>query len=169
MRHPVSRSLRSVLVALILLLGVASVVLAQETSQIGRLFITDSNTEGFPSIRLQVFGIDGQGMPIDFATEPLFVTHDGFPVEEVVFDGKTPVGSRDCGADELVGLAELFKMAQTVLVQNVTARVCQQREGRQDALEDVAGCFRAEAVELRVGAQLAGHVGRNGAAVALLT
>ena len=93
MRHPVSRSLRSVLVALILLLGVASVVLAQETSQIGRLFITDSNTEGFPSIRLQVFGVDGQGLPIDFATEPLFVTHDGFPVEEVVFDGKTPVGT----------------------------------------------------------------------------
>jgi len=93
MRHPVSRSLRSVLVVLVLLLGVASVVLAQETSQIGRLFITDSNTEGFPSIRLQVFGIDGQGLPIDFATEPLFVTHNGFPVEEVVFDGKTPVGT----------------------------------------------------------------------------
>jgi hypothetical protein len=81
------------LVAFVLLLGVATVALAQETSQIGRLFITDSDTQSFPSIRLQVSGIDGQGLPIDFATEPLFITHNGFPVEEVFFDGKTPVGT----------------------------------------------------------------------------
>jgi len=93
MRHPVSRLLRSIPVLLILILGVATIALAQGTSQIGELFITDSNTEGFPSIRLQLFGIDGQGLPIDFATEPLFIIHGGFPVEEVVFDGKTPVGT----------------------------------------------------------------------------
>lgn len=93
MRHAVVRPLSSVLFVVILLFGVAALALAQETSQIGRLFITDSDTESFPSIRLQVFGIDGQGQPIDFATEPLFVTHNGFPVEEVFFDGKTPAGT----------------------------------------------------------------------------
>ena len=93
MRHPVGRLLRSIPVLLALILGVVTIALAQGTNQIGELFITDSNTEGFPSIRLQLFGIDGQGLPIDFATEPLFITHGGFPVEEVVFDGKTPVGT----------------------------------------------------------------------------
>lgn len=93
MRHSVGRLLRSTLAPLVLIFGVVMIALAQGTSQIGELFITDSNTEGFPSIRLQLFGIDGQGLPIDFATEPLFITHGGFPVEEVVFDGKTPVGT----------------------------------------------------------------------------
>ncbi|HRN67882.1 MAG TPA: FHA domain-containing protein [Promineifilum sp.] len=93
MRHSVGRLLRSIPALLALVLGVVTIALAQGTNQIGELFITDSNTEGFPSIRLQLFGIDGQGLPIDFATEPLFITHGGFPVEEVVFDGKTPVGT----------------------------------------------------------------------------
>ncbi len=93
MRHAVSRPLFNLLVAFVLLLGLAAVAGAQESNQIGQLFITGSNTESFPSVRLQVFGIDGQGMPIDFATEPLFVSHDGFPVDEVIFDGKTPVGT----------------------------------------------------------------------------
>src|SRR5690606_24780773 len=86
MRHATGRITGSLLVVLVLLLGVAVVARAQETGQIGRLTITDSNTESFPSVRLQVYGIDGQGMPIDFATEPLFVSHNGFPVDEVVFD-----------------------------------------------------------------------------------
>ncbi len=93
MRHAAGRTLGSLLVVLVLFLGVAVVVRAQETGQIGQLTITDSNTESFPSIRLQVYGLDGQGMPIDFATEPLFVSHNGFPVDEVVFDGKSPVGT----------------------------------------------------------------------------
>jgi hypothetical protein len=93
MRHAVGRILSVLLVAVVLLLGAAAVAGAQETNQIGQLYITGSNTESFPSIRLQVFGIDGQGMPIDFATEPLFVSHGGFPVDEVIFDGKTPVGT----------------------------------------------------------------------------
>lgn len=93
MRHAVGRTLNNLLVALVLLLGLVAVAGAQESNQIGQLFITSSNTESFPTVRLQLFGIDGQGMPIDFATEPLFVSHDGFPVDEVAFDGKTPVGT----------------------------------------------------------------------------
>ena len=41
--------------------------------------ITDSDTNTFPSVRLQVYGMDGQGAPLDFATEPLFASHNGFP------------------------------------------------------------------------------------------
>jgi hypothetical protein len=87
------RTLRGLFVAFILLIGVISAGLAQETGQIGRITITDSNTESAPSVQLQVYGMDGQGNPIDFAAEPLFLTHDGFPVDEVVFDGKLPVGT----------------------------------------------------------------------------
>jgi hypothetical protein len=83
---------------LVILLGVAAlsraaVVGAQETTQIGRITITGSNTDSFPSVQLQACGMDGQGAPIDFAAEPLFVSHNGFPVDEVVFDGRTPVGT----------------------------------------------------------------------------
>lgn len=91
-RIPQRRSLYSFLIALILF-GVIAGVRAQETNQIGRLFITDSNTETFPGVGLQVYGMDGQGQPIDFATEPLFVSHNGFPVDEVIFDRKEPVGT----------------------------------------------------------------------------
>ena len=87
------RQLRGLLAALSLILSVVVVVGAQETGQIGRLNITDSNTDSFPGVRLQVYGMDGQGAPLDFATEPLFASHNGFPVDEVVFDGKTPVGT----------------------------------------------------------------------------
>jgi hypothetical protein len=66
---------------------------AQETGQIGRLTITDANTDSFPGVQLQVYGMDGQGAPIDFTTEPLFASHNGFPVDEVLFDGTTPVGT----------------------------------------------------------------------------
>jgi hypothetical protein len=92
MGHALSRSLRGLLVTFILLFAVSAAG-AQETSQIGRLNITDSNTDSAPSVQLRVYGMDGQGNPIDFAVEPLFLTHDGFPVDEVVFDGKTPVGT----------------------------------------------------------------------------
>jgi len=91
-RIPQRRSLYSFLVALFLF-GVIAGVRGQETNQIGRLFITDSNTETFPGVGLQVYGMDGQGQPIDFATEPLFVSHNGFPVDEVIFDRKEPVGT----------------------------------------------------------------------------
>ncbi|MCL4804694.1 MAG: FHA domain-containing protein [Anaerolineae bacterium] len=93
MGYALGRTLRGLLFVLVLFLGVAAVAQAQESSQIGQLHITGSNTESFPSIRLQVYGMDGQGMPINFAAEPLFVSHNGFPVDEVIFDGQAPVGT----------------------------------------------------------------------------
>ena len=93
MRHAIGRIMRGLMVALILSLSSVAIARAQESGQIGRLHITGSNTESFPSIRLQVYGMDGQGLPINFATEPLFVSHNGFPVDEVIYDGQAPVGT----------------------------------------------------------------------------
>ena len=91
MRHAVGRTLNNLLVALVLLSAVAVAGARVEPDR--PALYHQLNTESFPTVRLQLFGIDGQGMPIDFATEPLFVSHDGFPVDEVAFDGKTPVGT----------------------------------------------------------------------------
>lgn len=91
MAHANSRSVRGLLAAFILLLSAVAGSMAQ--GQIGRLTITDANTEGFPGIQLQLYGMDGSGAPIDFATEPLFVSHNGFPVDEVLYDGTTQVGT----------------------------------------------------------------------------
>ncbi len=93
MAHANSRSARGLLAAFILLLSVVAGGLAQGTGQIGRLTITDANTEGFPGIQLQLYGMDGTGAPLDFAAEPLFVSHNGFPVDEVIYDGSTQVGT----------------------------------------------------------------------------
>ena len=80
MAHAVGRTSRGLLVAFILLFSAVSARAAQETGQIGRLYITESNTESFPGVQLQTYGMDGQGNPIDFATEPLFLSHNNFPV-----------------------------------------------------------------------------------------
>ena len=93
MAHANSRSARGLLAAFILLLSVVAGGLAQGTGQIGRLTITDSDTEGFPGVQLQLYGMDGAGAPIDFATEPLFVSHNGFPVDEVLYEGSNEVGT----------------------------------------------------------------------------
>ena len=93
------RSLRSLLIVLVLfgaaVLGRAVPAGAQGTgtTAIGRIEITGSNTDSFPSVQLQVYGLDGTGAPIDFATEPLFVSHNSFPVDEVTFDGRKAVGT----------------------------------------------------------------------------
>ena len=93
MGHAVNRALRGLLIASTLLLGVFAVARAQGANQIGRIFITDSNADSFPTIQLRLYGKDGQGNPIDFATEPLSISHNGYPVEEIVFDSRVPVGT----------------------------------------------------------------------------
>ena len=93
MGHAVKLTPRGLMIAFLLLLGVFTIAQAQETNQIGQLYITDSNTDSFPSVQLRIYGKDGQGVPIDFATEPLFITHNGFPVDEIDFSGVTPVGT----------------------------------------------------------------------------
>ncbi len=91
-----SRPLRSLLAVSVMLFGVlllGQVARAQGTSQIGHIEITGSNTDSFPSVQLQVYGMDGTGAPIDFATEPLFVSQNNFPVDEIVPDGRVTEGT----------------------------------------------------------------------------
>ncbi len=93
MGRAANRTWHSLIVTLVLVLSGVSAGLAQQTGQIGRMTITDSNTESVPSVQLRVYGMDGQGTPLDFAAEPLFLTHNGFPVDEVIFEGRVPVGT----------------------------------------------------------------------------
>lgn len=94
----VNRAIVGLLVAFALCLGLVATGYAQDatplpTGQLGQLFITGANADSFPSVQLRVYGIDGQGNPVDFATEPLYVAHNAFPADEVDFDGKVPVGT----------------------------------------------------------------------------
>lgn len=128
MGYAAGRTMRGLMVALILFLSVATIAQAQETGQIGQLYITDSNTEGFPSVRLQVYGHDGVGMPIDFATEPLFVSHDGFPVDEVLFDGRTAVGTLTVFLiDAAGGTGDLIPNIQAAIQQYASAANMQEQ------------------------------------------
>lgn len=93
MGHAVVRTMRGLMLAFILFLSVFAFAQAQGTGQIGQLFITDANAEHFPTVQIRLYGKDGQGNSIDFATEPLFISHNRFPADEVVFDGTVPVGT----------------------------------------------------------------------------
>ena len=79
------------------LLGLLSILAlpayAQDPSQLGQLRITDVNTDTFPSVELQAYGIDGQGNPVDFNTANLFASHGGVPADFVTFEGTRPVGT----------------------------------------------------------------------------
>jgi hypothetical protein len=93
MGQAVNRTLWGLLVAFALCLGLVIAGYAQETGQLGQLYITGTNADSIPSVQLRVYGLDGRGNPIDFATEPLFITHNRFPVDEIAFTGKVPVGT----------------------------------------------------------------------------
>jgi hypothetical protein len=90
---------------------------AQDPTQLGRLVITGSNTDTFPSVQLQVYGIDGQGNPVNFATEEMFVSHGGLPADIVTFEGTRPVGTLTVFlidaptgiSDQLPAIQELIK------------------------------------------------------------
>lgn len=66
---------------------------AQDSSLLGQLQITGTNTDTFPSIELQAYGIDGQGNPVDFSSQKLFVSHGGVPADFVTYEGTRPVGT----------------------------------------------------------------------------
>lgn len=111
------RTMRGLMLAFTLLLGAFTLARAQGTNQIGQIFITDSNTERYPTVQLRLYGKDGHGNPIDFATEPLFISHNGYPVDEIGFDGRVPVGTLTVflidvagGAnDQIPGIVEAIK------------------------------------------------------------
>lgn len=93
MSYAVARSLRGLMLASILILGTFASARAQGMNQIGQIFISETNALNFPTIQLRLVGTDGTGNAIDFSTTPLFITHNGFPVDEIIFDSTTPVGT----------------------------------------------------------------------------
>lgn len=66
---------------------------AQDAGQLGRLFITGADTEMFPSVELQVYGMDGQGNPLDLPSQRFFLTHGGEAADIVTYEGTRPVGT----------------------------------------------------------------------------
>lgn len=90
----ITHTLRWGLPALVALLFVlANTGHAQEPGQLGQLTITGINTDTFPSVQIQATGMDGQGVPLNFAGEEFFVSHGGVPADMVTFDGMRPVGT----------------------------------------------------------------------------
>jgi hypothetical protein len=121
----VNRALVGLFVAFALCLGLVATGYAQDaepqpTGQLGQLYITGSNADSFPSVQLRVYGLDGQGNPIDFASEPLYIAHNSFPADEISFDGKVPVGTL------------------TVFLIDATADVSSQLPAIQDAIRQYA-------------------------------
>lgn len=93
MGRAVKTTAYGLILACMLCLGAVEIGSAQESGQLGQLAISGTSADSFPTVEVQLYGIDGQGNPVDFAVEPLFITHNGFPVEEVEFAGKVPVGT----------------------------------------------------------------------------
>jgi len=128
------------LLALLLLLGVAAASHAQGTTAIGRLAITGSNTDSFPSVQLQTYGMDATGAAIDFTAEPLFISHNGFPVDEVVFDGRVPVGTLTVFlVDAAGGITEPMPAIEAVIRQYATAGNMQEQIDYVAIYQNLAG------------------------------
>ena len=72
-----SRPLRSLFVVFILLLGAlfsGRAALARQTTQIGRIEITGSNTDSFPTVQLQISRTGRMCAPTDWPAEHLLVS-----------------------------------------------------------------------------------------------
>jgi hypothetical protein len=116
-RRKIFRHWSTFFLLMMALLAVAGVVRAQETGPIGQLFITGSNVDSYPNVNLRVYGYDGQGNPIDFATQPVNVTHNGVPVS-ASFAGTEPVGTLTVFlVDAPAGIAEQIPAIQDAIIQ----------------------------------------------------
>ncbi len=93
MHRALKRSGWVVTFALLLTLIAVWPAQAQDASQLGRLFVTGENTDTFPSVELQVYGMDGQGNPLDLPAERFFLTHGGQAADVVTYEGTRPVGT----------------------------------------------------------------------------
>lgn len=99
------------------LFGRLALVGAQETGAIGRLFITDTDTNGYPTVGLRLYGYDGQGNPIDFSTNPVNVLHNNLPVT-ASFAGTEEVGTLAVFlVDVPAGIADQIPAIQDAIVQ----------------------------------------------------
>ena len=67
--------------------------LAQNSGNSPQIFITGSKVTSPPNVDLTVYGMDGQGNPLDFSQQTLTVRHNGVPSGPVQVNGRTPVGT----------------------------------------------------------------------------
>lgn len=102
---------------LVIMLTGPVMVYAQETGAIGRLFITATDTNGYPTVALRVYGYDGQGNPIDFASRPVNVLHNNSPAT-ASFAGTETVGTLTVFlVDAPAGIAEQIPAIQNAIIQ----------------------------------------------------
>jgi hypothetical protein len=66
---------------------------AQDSSQTAQIYITGSRVSSPPTVDLTVYGMDGQGNPLDFNQQTLTVQHNGILAGPVTVNGRTPVGT----------------------------------------------------------------------------
>lgn len=67
--------------------------LAQNTANSPQIFISGSRVSSPPHVNLTVYGMDGQGNPLDFSQQTLTVRHNGVPSGPVMVNGRTAVGT----------------------------------------------------------------------------
>lgn len=79
------------LIFLLTLLGVNQ-LFAQTTTPGSRLFITESNTSGLPIVELRLYGLKGDGTPLDFNNDALLIRHGG-DAAEVNINRQVDVGT----------------------------------------------------------------------------
>jgi hypothetical protein len=66
---------------------------AQDSGNSPQIFITGSRVTSPPNVNLTVYGMDGQGTPLDFSQQTLTVRHNGVASGPVMVNGRTPVGT----------------------------------------------------------------------------
>ncbi|MCP4418667.1 MAG: FHA domain-containing protein [Chloroflexi bacterium] len=76
---------------MVLLTGTA--VLAQDTPDVARLFITSSNVSSLPSVELHIYGRDGQGNPLNLSQETLTILQNGNSVGPIEYQGAHTAGT----------------------------------------------------------------------------
>ncbi|MEJ2746960.1 MAG: FHA domain-containing protein [Anaerolineae bacterium] len=77
----------------LLVLFVGGRAAAQDSGNSPQIFITGSKVSSPPNVDLTVYGMDGQGNPLDFSQQALSVRHNGVPSGPVTVNGRTPVGT----------------------------------------------------------------------------
>lgn len=135
--------LLAILLCLGIFLGVtASNTLAQETSP--RLFITSTDVSSPPSIELHVYGVDGQGLPLDLQQEAFLVEHNKAPAIPAEAFGIYPAGTFTLFLIDIpTGVSDQLATIQDAIIQYASSPTMMEQVdyvavfqvGRSDAIE----------------------------------
>ena len=72
---------------------VAGLTVMAQQQIISRLFLSGADASSAPTITLRIYGMDGQGTPLNLTPENLNVTHNGQPVNNLAVVGPETVGT----------------------------------------------------------------------------